>query len=101
MSAPIPAGGLEVAPSTVGVQIKAQVRILLAVFAGMMLGRLVDAQILPAALANDGMSELIVGVALYLLSAGWQWARARLQHMRLLALATDVRVPSSLVRTKP
>lgn len=98
MSAPIPESGLTVERSALATQIKGQLRIGMAVLAGIVLGRLVDRGWLPAGLNNNGTAEMIVGVVLYAIPAGWQWFRVRLQHARLWALAVSHRVPADLVR---
>jgi len=97
MTDPIPPAGLKVAPTVGATQLKAQLRIGLAAVAGMLVGR----QVLPAGLVNDTTLDVATAIAIYGLTAGWQWFRVRLQHSRWWAMAIDPRVPADLVRPDP
>lgn len=92
---------VEVAASAAPQQVKAQVRMMLALVAGLVLGRLVDAHILPATLNNQPVIEAIVGIVVYGAASGWTYVRVRLQHSRLWSFALNPRVPNDIVRPKP
>lgn len=85
---------VNVTPSATLPQIKGQVRILLAAFAGAMVGR----HLIPADLVNDVTLDAVSALIMIGLASGWQWARGRLEHSRWWTLATDHRVPDDLVR---
>jgi hypothetical protein len=85
---------IDVTPSAASLQVKAQLRILLAAVAGALVGK----HILPAGIINDTLLDALAAMAMIGLASAWQWARVRLQHSRLWSLAINRRVPDDLVR---
>ena len=88
---------IDVAASAAQLQIKGQVRIILAALAGAMVGK----HILPAGLANDTVLDAVSALVMIGVASAWQWARVKLQHSRLWSLAVSRRVPDDLVRPAP
>lgn len=97
MSDPIPDDGLEVAKSALKLRAKAQLRLVLASVAGMLVGK----HILPAGLLDDTVLDALSALLFAAIAAYWQDARAVLQHARLWILAQSHRVPNDLIRPEP
>ena len=85
---------IDVVPTATQLQIKGQVRIILAALAGALIGR----HILPAWLGSDTIVDALSALVMIGVASAWQWARVRLQHSRLWQLATNKRVPDDLIR---
>ncbi|WP_267386548.1 hypothetical protein [Sphingomonas sp. GC_Shp_3] len=81
-------------PSAVKIQIKGQVRIILAALAGALIGR----HVLPSWLGSDTVLDALSALVMIAIASVWQWARVRLQHSRLWQLAINPRVPADLAR---
>lgn len=92
--APIPDEGLEVAKSAIKLRFKAQLRIGLAGFAGMLVGK----HILPSGLVDDTLLDALTSIVFAAVAVYWQDARAWLQHQRLWDLATNPKVPPEIIR---
>ena len=85
---------IDVAASAAQLQIKGQLRIILAALAGAMVGK----HLLPAALADNTVIDAVSALIMMGVASAWQWARVKLVHSRFWALATSKRVPDDLVR---
>ena len=92
---------IDVAKSVVMNQAKGQLRIALAGIAGAIAGSAFGHRYLPPGLFNSTLIDAVAVLVIYGLTAGWQWARVRLQHSRLWQLAINPRVPNDLVRPAP
>lgn len=77
--------------SAVGMLAKGQLRIAVAALGG----SLVLHHVLPSALVNDQTVDLTVGALLVLGMSAWQWARTKLVHSKLFALASDPAIPDT------
>jgi hypothetical protein len=99
----IPPTGLQITPTAIGNQAKAQLRIWIAAIGGALVTAAANKLHLPILTAlwgaqGDQIVGLVVGSLMLALMSGWQWARVRLVNSRWWKLATDDRVPNDLVR---
>lgn|GEM_PF-6535949 len=92
---PVPLN-LEVPQSPLAQIAKGQLRVGVAALAGALGLR----NVLPAALVNDQTIDLITGLVMLALVAGWTGLRDLLTHTRFFALASDPAVPEDAVRLK-
>ena len=87
---------IEGAKSALAARAKAQLRIALAAFAGMLVGK----HILPPGLLDNQALDALTALIAAGTAAYWQDFRAILTHSRLWGLAISKRVPNDLVRPK-
>ena len=97
---------LEITKTALGVQLKAQLRILIAALAGALVTAAANRLHLPILTAiwgaqGDQVVGLVLGALTLAAASGLQWARVRLVNSRWWQLATDPRVPDSIVRVAP
>ncbi|WP_061780742.1 hypothetical protein [Sphingomonas sanguinis] len=91
-----PAKGIVVPPTVLAGQAKAQLRLGLAAIGGALVLR----KALPEWAVNDQMLDLVAGLIIWGVAAGWSWGKNKLNHARWVAVAANPRVPSDVVTTK-
>lgn len=80
--------------SALGMQAKAQLRIIIAAIAGSLVLR----HVLPDFLVNDQTIDLAVGGVLVVTASAWSYVRTRFIHGTLVSIAQNDAVPNSVAR---
>ena len=63
-------------------------------------GSLTSKAILPTALVNDQLIDLLAGGVFVAAASAWAWIRAKLSHSKFFAVASDPRVPDAVARVQ-